>query len=130
LTLATVDGSGAELDVSTFANDPVGFRRVLAWLESIERDVVRIGIEGSANWGQHLAAFLGGAGYDVREVAPTRTSDRRHRRRRPKTDREDALAAAREALGDANLPEAKPTLSVSEARAELAVVSASAAGPS
>jgi transposase len=122
LTLAAVDGSGAELDVSSFGNDPEGFRKILAWLESLEGGVARIGIEGSANWGRHLAAFLGGAGYDVREVPPTRTSDRRHRRRRPKTDREDALAAARETLGDARLPQAKPALSVSQAQAELAVV--------
>lgn len=92
----------------------------MAWVPRARRRADRD--RGIANWGRHLAAFLGTAKFDVREVPPTRTSERRHRRRRPKTDREDALAAARETLGDANLPPAKPTLSVSEAQAELAVV--------
>lgn len=122
LTLAAVDAAGTELGVATFVNDPAGFGRALAWLGSLGVDIVRVGIEGSANWGRHLAAFLGQGGYDVREVPATRTRDRRHRRRRPKTDREDALAAARETLGDPDLPQAKPTLSVSEAQAELGVV--------
>jgi transposase len=65
---------------------------------------------------------LGEPGLDVREVPPTRTSDRRQRRRRPKTDREDALAVAREVLSDSLLPPAKPGLALSDAYAELAVI--------
>jgi transposase len=122
LTLAAVDESGTDIEVASFANDPEGFTRILTWLRGLKIDVIRVGIEGSASWGRHLALCLGTAGYDVREVPPTRTTDRRHRRRRPKTDREDALAAARETLADPGLPPAKPTLDVSEAQAELSVV--------
>jgi transposase len=122
VTLAAIDGSGTTLGLTTLVNGDSGFREALAWLGSLEVDIVRVGIEGSASWGRHLAVSLAQAGYDVREIPPTRTSDRRRRRRRPKTDREDALAAAREALADASLPQAKPTLSIPEAQAELAVV--------
>jgi transposase len=120
--LGAVDGSGNGFGAATFRNDREGFRSVLAWMRGLEIEIVRIGVEGSANWGRHLAVYLGVAGYDVREMPPTRTTDRRHRRRRPKTDREDALAVARETLADPGLPPAKPTLDVSEAQAELAVV--------
>ena len=122
LTLAAVDGSGTDLDVASFTNDREGFGKALAWLHGLGIEVARVGVEGSASWGRHLATYLGEAGYDVREVPPTRTTDRRHRRRRPKTDQEDARAAARETLADPGLPPAKPTLEVSEAQAELSVL--------
>ncbi|MGH2578979.1 MAG: IS110 family transposase, partial [Actinomycetota bacterium] len=122
LTLAAVDGSGTDIEAASFTNDPEGFSKVLAWMRGLDIEVIRVGIEGSASWGRHLALYLGTAGYDVREVPPTRTTDRRHRRRRPKTDREDALAVARESLADPGLPPAKPTLDVSAAQAELSVV--------
>jgi transposase len=123
LTLAAVDGSGSDIEVASFTNDPQGFTEALTWMRGLDIDVIRVGVEGSASWGRHLAVSLGTAGYDVREVPPTRTIDRRHRRRRPKTDQEDALAAAGETLGDPGLPPAKPTLDVSAAQAELSVVS-------
>jgi transposase len=122
LTVAAVDGSGIDIDVASFGNDPGGFTEVVAWMCGLDIEVTRVGIEGSCSWGRHLATHLGRAGYDVREVPPTRTMERRHRRRRSKTDQEDALAAARETLADPGLPPAKPTLEVSDAQAELAVV--------
>ena len=122
VTIAVLDGSGTELGVATFDNRPDGLRQALWWLRSFPLELRRVGVEGSANWGLHVAAFLGRAGLDVKEVPPTRTSDRRRRRRRPKTDREDALAVAREVLSDPLLPPAKPRLAVSDAQAELAVV--------
>lgn len=122
VTIAAVDETGADLSVESFPNDSAGFERILAWLDGLGITVIRIGVEGSSTWGRHLAVRLGEAGYDVREVPPTRTTDRRRRRRRPKTDREDALAVARETLADQDLPPAKPTLEVSEAQSELAVI--------
>jgi transposase len=122
LTIGAVDGNGSDLSVESFPNDPDGFEAILAWLAGMGIDIIRIGIEGSSTWGRHLAVRLGEAGYDVREVPPTRTTDRRRRRRRPKSDREDALAVARETLADQSLPPAKPTLEVSAAQSELAVV--------
>lgn len=122
LTIGAVDEAGSDVGVESFTNDSEGFSKTAAWLAGLDIDVIRIGIEGSGSWGRHLGVHLASAGYDVREVPATRTSDRRRRRRRPKTDREDALAVARETLADPALPPAKPTLDVSEAQAELAVV--------
>ena len=53
---------------------------------------------------------------------PARTSDRRRRRRRPKTDREDALAIAREVLADEGLPPAAAARPISAAHTEIAIV--------
>lgn len=58
----------------------------------------------------------------MREVNSARTSDRRRRRRRPKSDREDALAVAREVLADDKLPPAVSASPLSEAHAEISVV--------
>lgn len=66
----------------------------------------RIGIEGSSSLGQPLSFALAAAGYDVREVQPNRTAERRRLRRRAKTDIEDAEAIARETLADPHLPPA------------------------
>jgi transposase len=65
---------------------------------------------------------LTAAGFDVREVPAVRTAERRRRRRRPKTDREDALAIPAEVLADANLPPALAARSIPAAQTELAVV--------
>jgi transposase len=102
LTLAAVDGLGVELDVLSVANDAAGIADVLQWLGSLGA-VTRIGIEGSAGHGQQLAVALVDAGHDVREVPARRTAQRRRERRRPKTDREDALAIARATAADPGL---------------------------
>jgi transposase len=69
-----------------------------------------VGVEGSAGWGRHLTMALTRAGHDVREVNARRTAEGRRRRRRAKTDREDALAIARETLSDSGLPRALPAI--------------------
>src|SRR2546421_5335539 len=88
ITLAVLDSTGGEVDVATFAIEPHGMVELLGWIEHLDLELTRIGIEGSASWGRPVTEFLIGAGLDVREVNPARTSDRRRRRRRPKTDRE------------------------------------------
>jgi transposase len=50
------------------------------------------------------------AGHDVREVNARRTAEGRRRRRRAKTDREDALAIARETVAEPELPRALPAI--------------------
>lgn len=122
ITVAVLDSTGAELDVATFEINPGGMVELLGWLEQSDTPVRRVGIEGSASWGRPVTAFLVQAGFDVREVNPARTSDRRRRRRRPKTDREDALAVAREVLADGALPPAISGSPTSAAHAEVAVV--------
>lgn len=122
ITMAVLDSTGAELDVATFGIDPDGMVELLGWLDGSQAPIARIGIEGSASWGRPVTEFLTQAGFDVREVNPARTSDRRRRRRRPKTDREDALAVAREVLADDALPPAISGSPLSPAHAEMAVV--------
>lgn len=122
ITVAVLDRTGGEVDVATFAVTSDGVADLLTWLRSRPVEVARIGIEGSAGWGLPVAEFLVEAGLDVREVNPARTSDRRRRRRRPKTDREDALAIAREVLADEALPPAAAAMPVSDAHAEITAV--------
>lgn len=61
---------------------------------------------GSGFLGRPLVLALSAAGYDVREVQANRAAERRERRRRAKTDIEDAEAVARETLADPRLPPA------------------------
>jgi transposase len=104
-TVAVLDGRGGRCGIESFPTSPDGLAEVLALLDSFELAIGRIGVEGSAGLGRHVAGFLVAAGYDVREVQANRTAERR-RRRRHKTDREDAEAIARETLADAGLPPA------------------------
>jgi transposase len=102
LTLAAVDAVGNEVEVISADNSEVGIASVVDWL-GLLGEVVRVGIESSAGHGQHLAVALVAVGVDVREVPARRTAQRRRDRRRPKTDREDALAIARATAGDDTL---------------------------
>jgi transposase len=105
-TVAVLDGRGGRCGIESFPTSPDGLTDMLALLDSFEFAIGRIGVEGSAGLGRHVAAFLVAAGYDVREVQANRTAERRRRRRRHKTDREDAEAIARETLADTGLPPA------------------------
>lgn len=122
ITFGVLDSTGVEIDAATFAITPEGMVELLAWLEHLDVRVARIGIEGSGGWGRPVAQFLIQAGFDVREVNPARTSDRRQRRRRPKTDREDAWAIAREVLADSALPPAVSASPISDAHIEIRLV--------
>lgn len=122
VTIAVIDDTGVAVDSATFDNNPGGLAALLTWLERLGVAIKRIGVEGSGSWGLHVAAALATAGHDVREVPACRTAEGRARRRRPKTDREDAVAIAREVLADPMLSAATPTLDVSDAHRELAVL--------
>lgn len=110
LTVAVVDGVGASIDARSFANTPSGLEAVVGWLAAFDPTVTRVGVEGSAGWGRHLTMALSRAGYDVREVNARRTAEGRRKRRRAKTDREDAFAIARETAAEAGLPPALPAI--------------------
>jgi hypothetical protein len=56
--------------------------------------VVRVGVEGSASWGAHVAIALVAARLDAREVPPQRSAAQRRARRFDKTDAVDAVATA------------------------------------
>lgn len=122
ITFAVLDSTGGEVDVATFDIEPQGMVDLAGWLDGVGVQIDRIGIEGSASWGLPVTQFLVSAGFDVREVNPARTSDRRRRRGRPKTDREDALAVAREVLADPALPPAVSASPVTDAHTEVSLV--------
>jgi transposase len=83
-----------------------GIEELLGFLVDRELVIDRIGIEGSAFLGRPIVLALSAAGYDTREVQANRTAERRSRRRRAKTENEDAEAIARETLAHADLPPA------------------------
>ena len=103
ITVGLVDGFGANVAVMSFANTDDGLRQTLQWLADQPVEIVRIGIEGSAGHGRHVAERLAAAGYDTREVPTRRTAERRRARRRAKSDHEDALAIARATAGEPGL---------------------------
>ncbi|UQA92135.1 IS110 family RNA-guided transposase [Streptomyces halobius] len=105
-TISLVDRRGEAGEAASFAVTPDGITELLGFLSDSELVIDRIGIEGSSSLGQPLALALAAAGYDVREVQPNRTAERRRCRRRAKTDIEDAEAIARETLSDPHLPPA------------------------
>ncbi|WP_426594690.1 IS110 family transposase [Cellulomonas sp. McL0617] len=106
LAVAVVDVLGSQLAGLEVANTEVGFAQILELLGA--HRVVRVGVEGSGNFGRAVAAHLSGRGVDVREV-PTSMSSR-ERAARPgqgKTDEVDALAIARLAGREPGLPPAR-----------------------
>lgn len=105
-TIAVLDHRGGVVDNKSFSITKGGIDELLTFLLGVELTIDRIGIEGSGFLGQPLVLALAAAGYDVREVQANRTAERRKRRRRAKTDAEDAEAIAREALSDPELPPA------------------------
>ena len=107
LAVAVIDAAGRVVTVRQVANEPAGFA-VLADLVA-EHTVVRIGIEGSANFGWAAATHLIAAGVSVVEVPPLMTS--RERQSRPgqgKTDPVDAVAIARITARETFLPPVRP----------------------
>jgi transposase len=87
ITVGLVDGLGANIAVMSFANTGDGLRQTLQWLADQPVEIVRIGIEGSAGHGRHVAERLAAAGYDTREVPTRRTAERRRARRRARVTR-------------------------------------------
>lgn len=123
VTVAVVESSGASIEAVSFDNSSDGVAAALGWLRGLDGPVARVGIEGSAGHGRHLAAALVTAGIDVREVPPRRTAERRRARRRPKTDVEDAYAIARATAAEPGLGPVK-TGGLGAAHEELAAVRA------
>ena len=108
-TIAVIDSCGGRRGCGSFTIDEAGIEELLNFLLDSELIIDRVGIEGSAFLGRPLALALAAAGYDTREVQANRTAERRSRRRRAKTDNEDAEAIARETLAHPDLPPAGET---------------------
>ena len=92
---AALDPLGGVLGSESFDTTPVGYKELLAWLESFGA-VSKVGVEGTGSYGAGLARFLRRAHVDVIEVD---RPDRAERRRSGKSDPLDAVEAARAALG-------------------------------
>jgi transposase len=105
-TIAVVNALGVLITRLSFAVTESGVAELLALLRGTGLVIDRVGVEGSGGLGRPLTLALAAAGYDVREVPASRTAERRKRRRRAKTDTEDAEAIARETLSDPGLPPA------------------------
>jgi transposase len=96
---AALDGQGALLGVESFATTPHGYRRLLGWLRDFG-DVAVVGVEGTGSYGAGLSRHLHAEGVRVVEVD---RPNRQRRRRRGKSDPQDAITAARAAQsGDAH----------------------------
>jgi transposase len=104
LAACAIDDVGQVLGERTFPNAPGGFEALLGWLRELG-DVSRIGLEGSAGYGAAAARFLLAAGLPAVEVPPQLSHRERIRTRRAgKSDPGDALAIARVALREPELP--------------------------
>jgi transposase len=107
LAVAVIDAGGRVVTVRQLPNEAPGFARLAALVT--EHGCLRVGIEGSTNYGWAAAMFLLEAGITVVEVPPLLTS--RERSSRPgqgKTDPVDAVAIARITAREDHLPSVRP----------------------
>jgi transposase len=107
LAVAVIDTGGRVVTVRQLPNEAAGFARLAAL--AAEHGCVRVGIEGSTNYGWAAAMHLLEAGMAVVEVPPLLTS--RERSSRPgqgKTDPIDAVAIARITAREDHLPSVRP----------------------
>jgi transposase len=100
-TVAVVDTNGVEIAHASFANSGAGYVAAIELLSSY--GVERVGVEGSASWGSHVAIAVVAAGFDAREVPPVRAPQQRRARRLAKTDTVDAVSTARALLAEPSL---------------------------
>ena len=92
-TVGIVDAHGIEITHETFENTAAGYLEAIGLLDA--HSVRQVGVEGSAKWGAHVAIALAAAGFDAREVPPSRSAAQRRSRRLEGTDAVDAVASAR-----------------------------------
>lgn len=109
-TAAVVDAQGRQIDHLTVGAQPAETARLIAWIDGL-RHVARVAVEGTNGFGIAVARHVLAAGYRVVDVSPTLTAaSRRGDRRRGKNDEIDAVAVARIALREPNLPDVTSTL--------------------
>ena len=100
-TLGIVDANGVATCHETFDSTAAGYGEAIDLLDA--HGVRLVGVEGSAKWGAHVAIALAAAGFDAREVPPSRSAAQRRARRLDKTDAVDAVASARALLAEPTL---------------------------
>src|SRR5215218_5241997 len=107
LAVAVIDHAGRVVRQLELPNQDSGYVRLLGLLTS--HNVVRVGMEGSGNFGWPAATYLLERDLTVVEVPPLMTS--RERLSRPgqgKTDPVDAVSIARITAREENLPAVRP----------------------
>ncbi|MDE0116595.1 MAG: transposase [bacterium] len=97
-TVGIVDERGVETCHEAFSNTVAGYGATIDLLAA--HGVERVGVEGSAKWGAHVAIALSAAGFDTREVPASRSAAQRRSRRLDTTDAVDAVATARALLAE------------------------------
>jgi transposase len=96
---AALDDRGALLGVESFATTEGGYKKLLAWLSDVG-PVELVSVEGTGSYGAGLTRHLQAERVRVVEVD---RPNRQRRRRKGKSDPQDAISAARAALsGDAS----------------------------
>jgi transposase len=96
--VAALDEKGTLLGVEAFETTRLGYKKLLGWLEDFG-PVTIVGVEGTSSYGAGLTRHLHAEGVAVVEVD---RPNRQRRRRKGKSDPEDAISAARAAFsGDA-----------------------------
>jgi transposase len=92
-----LDPLGQLLGERSFAATAAGYRELQRWAERLGAgEQLVFGVEGAGSWGAGLCQHLQQSGHSVREVE----RPRRRERRAGKSDRIDALTAAKCVLGD------------------------------
>jgi transposase len=95
-----LDQVGQMLAELTFLATAAGYAELQRWAEELgHARALVFGLEGAGSWGAGLCQYLQHAGHFVVEVERPRRKDRRA----GKSDRIDALAAAKSVLGDENV---------------------------
>ena len=114
LAVAVIDGTGRRRASEQLPNSEPGFLQLVKLLEA--HQVVRVGIEGSGNFGRAIAVHLALDWVPDRDVAvvevPTLMTSRERRAQvgRGKTDPVDALAIARITARETGLPPVRLTI--------------------
>src|SRR5580698_8761008 len=95
---AALDERGSLLGIESFPTTEHGYKALLGWLSDFG-PVELVGVEGTGSYGAGLTRHL--LAEKVKGVEADRPN-RQHRRRKGKSDHQDAISAARAALsGDA-----------------------------
>ncbi|MCP4305212.1 MAG: IS110 family transposase [bacterium] len=100
-TIGIINSNGVEICHQSFDNNGSGYGEAIELLTT--HGVEQVGVESSASWGAHVAIALVAAGFDAREVPPTRSAAQRRARRLAKTDIVDAFSTARALLAEPTL---------------------------
>ena len=111
---AALDEHGRVLAEITVRSDAGELDRLVRWIESVGSERI-VAVEGARGFGLALCRRVLAAGETVLDVTPALTaSERRSSRRAGKDDRGDAVAVARVALREQDLPRASAEVTGSD----------------